>query len=121
MRSRNLTSAIAALALVLAFAAQAAAQAEQEEPVRPAAEGVVNVNTATADQLMLLPGVGATRAQAIIRAREQRPFGAVRELQRVRGIGWSTVQRLRPYLTVRGETTLRTPVSMPSRRSGSGR
>ena len=117
MKSRTLISALLG-ALVLACAAQAAAQrGRSADATRPASAGVVNINTATAEQLSLLPGVGPTRARAIIAAREQRPFRSVRELQRVRGIGWSTVQRLRPYLTVSGETTLRQAVSRPSRRA----
>jgi competence protein ComEA len=116
MKSRTLITALMG-ALVLTVAAQAAAQSRSTDDSRPAAAGVVNINTATAEQLSLLPGVGPTRAQAIIAARERRPFRSVRELQRVRGIGWSTVQRLRPYLTVSGETTLREAVTMPSRRA----
>lgn len=116
MKSHRLLSALLG-ALVLAAASEAAAQAtdDETETVRPAAEGVVNINTATVEQLTLLPGVGPSRAQAIVEARTGRPFRTVRELQRVRGIGWATVQRLRPYLTVSGETTLREPVRMPRR------
>lgn len=105
-------------ACVLASAGQALAQANRtQQPTAPASEGVVNINTATAEQLTYLPGVGPSRARAIIAARDQRPFRAVRELQRVRGIGWATVQRLRPYLTVSGETTLSQAVPMRSSRS----
>lgn len=117
MRTRTLISALVG-ALALAVAVEAGAQARRtEDAPRPAAEGVVNINTATVEQLTLLPGVGPSRAQAIVQAREGRPFRSVRELQRVRGIGWATVQRLRPYITVSGETTLREPVRMPSRRA----
>lgn len=116
MKTRTLIPALMG-ALVIAVAAQAAAQSRSPEATRPAAAGVVNINTATAEQLSLLPGVGPTRARAIVAARQERPFRSVRELQRVRGIGWATVQRLRPYLTVSGETTLREAVSMPSRRA----
>ena len=116
MKSRTLISALLG-ALVMAVAAQAVAQSRSTATSEAAASGVVNINTATAEQLSLLPGVGPTRARAIIAAREQRPFRAVRELQRVRGIGWAMVQRLRPYLTVSGETTLREAVRLPSRRA----
>lgn len=74
--------------------------------------GVVNINTATAEQLTLLPGIGPSRAQAIIQARERRAFRSVQELIRVRGIGRATLLRLRPYLTVEGETTLTRPVRL---------
>ena len=87
----------------------------KEDASRPAVPGVVNVNTATPEQLALLPGVGPTRAAAIIQARENRPFRTVQELMRVRGIGRATLEQLRPYVTVDGETTL----SQPIRRSRS--
>lgn len=79
----------------------------------PAAEGVVNINTATADQLGLLPGIGETKARAIVEHRQRRPFARVDDLVAVRGIGRATLRRLRPYLAVRGETTLSRPVANP--------
>lgn len=80
--------------------------AHADEAVPAAAEGVVNVNTATPDQLGLLPGIGETKARAIVEFRQRRPFARVDDLVSVRGIGRATLRRLRPYLTVRGETTL---------------
>ncbi len=91
--------------------AQATAPAEQ-----PAAAGVVNVNEATLQQLVLLPGVGPARAQAIIAHREQRPFRRVDDLLQIRGIGRVTLERLRPYVATEGRTTLTQPVSGGSRR-----
>ena len=46
-----------------------------------AAEAKVNLNSATANELDALPGVGPTTAAAIVRARATRPFGTVEELQ----------------------------------------
>jgi len=100
----------------LIVATEASAQAERTVTPAAPAEGVVNVNTATANQLQLLPGVGGSRADAIIQARERRPFRAVQELRRVRGIGGATLRNLRPYLTVTGETTLSRRVPRPPRR-----
>jgi len=110
----RITAVIASLVMVLcaAQAAQAYDSSKEDAQPRQASEGVVNVNTATASQLALLPGVGATRAEAIIHARERRPFRAVNELVRVRGIGRATLQRLRPYVTISGETTLRRAIPM---------
>ena len=70
-------------------------------------EGVVNINTATEDELQRLPRVGPSRAQAIValRARVQR-FRAADDLLRVRGIGRASMRRLRPYVTLTGDTTL---------------
>ena len=69
--------------------------------------GVVNVNTASAEQLTLLPGVGESRAHAIVTLRESRGgFKTVDELLDVKGIGDVALTRLRPFVAVKGKTTL---------------
>lgn len=55
------------------------------------------VNTASRDDLMRIPGIGEVTANAII---EARPFGAVGELTRVRGVGAKTLESVQPYLRV---------------------
>jgi competence protein ComEA len=68
--------------------------------------GVVNINTATVDELQLLPGIGEARARAVIALREQRGgFKSVEELLDVKGIGEPGLAKLRPYLAVQGKTT----------------
>ena len=68
--------------------------------------GVVNVNTASATELQLLPGVGEVRAHAILEARERKGgFRSVEELVEVKGIGDAALERLRPFVTVKGKTT----------------
>jgi competence protein ComEA len=63
--------------------------------------GPVNVNSATADQLDVLPGVGPTTAAAIIAHREQHgPFQSVEQLGDVRGIGPAKLDALRGLVTV---------------------
>jgi competence protein ComEA len=78
-------------------------------PPRPVANGVrklqsgdppINVNAATIDDLMRLPGVGPVTAQAIVSARATAPFRTVDDLDRVRGIGPKTLDKLRPFVTV---------------------
>ena len=68
-------------------------------------DGVVNLNTAPAGTLALLPGVGPSKAAAIVGYRARRPFRTVDELVRIKGIGRKMVRRLRPHLAVSGPTT----------------
>ncbi|HET8934975.1 MAG TPA: ComEA family DNA-binding protein [Polyangiales bacterium] len=69
--------------------------------------GVVNLNTATAEELERLPRVGPTRAQAILALRAKlTQFVKVEQLLRVKGIGRATFRKLRPLLTLSGPTTL---------------
>lgn len=73
----------------------------------PVAGMMIDVNTASADQLQLLPGIGPSRAAAIIESRNtQGPFRTVEDLARVRGIGPATVEGVRPYVRIE-------PVSEP--------
>ncbi|MCS6797821.1 MAG: ComEA family DNA-binding protein [Myxococcota bacterium] len=80
-----------------------------EPEAERAAEGVVNVNTASAEELERLPGIGPARAAAILELRQRLGgrFRTVEDLLRVRGIGRATLRRLRPMMVLSGETTLR--------------
>ncbi|WP_297739738.1 helix-hairpin-helix domain-containing protein [uncultured Tessaracoccus sp.] len=61
----------------------------------------VNLNTATAQQLEALPGVGPVTAAAIVAWREEHGgFTAPTELQEVTGIGPKTFSKLEPHITV---------------------
>ena len=68
-------------------------------------DGVVNLNTAPAVVLALLPGVGPSKADAILAYRQRRAFRTIDELVRIKGIGRKMVRRLRPHLAVAGPTT----------------
>lgn len=66
-----------------------------------AAAGPVDLNTATADQLEALPGVGPATAQAILDYRKEHGrFRSVDELLEVRGIGEAKLAALRPKVRV---------------------
>ncbi|MBL8635258.1 MAG: ComEA family DNA-binding protein [Myxococcales bacterium] len=85
-------------------------QAAQATSPQPSGPGVVNINEATADQLERLPGVGPSRAQAIIQFRKTHPFKRPEELQRVKGLGKKSWNRLRPLIALTGPTTLSSSV-----------
>jgi len=57
----------------------------------------LNVNTATMEQLLMLPDVGPVTAQAIVAAR---PIRSVNDLDRVRGIGPKRLEKMRPFVKV---------------------
>lgn len=62
------------------------------------AGGLVNLNTASADGLMSLPGIGPSKAAAII---ANRPYDAVEDLDRVPGFGVKTIEQLRELVATR--------------------
>lgn len=77
------------LVLVLALAAQT-----KKEPL--------DLNTATAEQLEKLPGIGPTTAKAIVRFREKSgPFRRVEDLLAIRGITKKKLEKIRPLVTVK--------------------
>ena len=65
---------------------------------------IVNINTATERELISVPGIGASRAAQIIAGR---PYETVDDLEKIAGIGGKTLESLRPFVTVEGETRKR--------------
>lgn len=69
-----------------------------------AAEGapaVVNINSASIEELDTLPGVGEATAQAIVDEREQNgPFASIEDIQRVSGIGEKKFENLKDLICV---------------------
>jgi DNA uptake protein ComE-like DNA-binding protein len=64
----------------------------REPPPQP-----IDVNAATEAELTQLPGVSPALASRIVAAR---PFAAIDDLARVRGLRRATLERLRPFVTV---------------------
>jgi competence ComEA-like helix-hairpin-helix protein len=62
---------------------------------------VLDPNTAPADSLELLPGIGRTLADRIVAYREVKPFKSEIDLTEVKGIGPKLYERLKPYVKVR--------------------
>lgn len=84
----------------VAVAAPTIEPAPPPEP-EPTIARKINLNSATREELELLPGIGPALAGRIIEHRGTRgPFRRVEDLARVSGIGPRTLERLRPHVTV---------------------
>jgi len=81
-------------------------------PTATQLEGYLNINEASEAQWNLLPGIGPTIAKRLVEYRSQRPFGSISQVRRVKGIGQKKYQKIKQYLSVHGETTLKI-VQMP--------
>ena len=79
-------------------------QDEAEEKARlerEQAAGIVNLNTASKEQLMTLPGIGESRAEDILRYRQESGgFQAIEEIMNVPGIKESAYLKIKDSITV---------------------
>ncbi len=91
---------VVAVVMVASFATTSSAWAD-----KTMLEGVVNLNTATPEELRLIPGVGPARVRNILAYRRAHPFRIVDDLARIKGIGRKTVRRWRMHLAVGGPST----------------
>ena len=98
-----------AMVVVAAMMGLGVGSAEAAAAKKPGKQvtGVVNLNQATAQQLDLLPGVGAKAAQRILDYRKKTPFTRPEELVKVKGFGKKKFDKLKVHLAVNGPTTLK--------------
>lgn len=63
--------------------------------------GLVNINTATKEELMTLPGIGSARAEDIIRYRQESGgFKTIEDIMKVSGIKDAAFQKIKDSITV---------------------
>jgi len=60
----------------------------------------INVNSAAADELQRIPGIGPKLSARIVDERARKPFETVAELRRVYGIGPKILEKIKPFVTV---------------------
>ncbi len=95
---------IAAIAIPLAMGAFYLYKSSRKEFTPGEGALIVNINTATQQELETIPGIGPALAREIIR---ERPYEKIEDLERVRGIGRYKLNGVRPYVKVHGETDRR--------------
>ena len=78
----------------------AAAQPQEDPAAAAATETRIDLNTATEDELISLPGIGPAKAQAIMEYRSRRPFRRVEQIMRVRGVGRGIYRQIRDHVVV---------------------
>ena len=62
--------------------------------------GLININTATKDKLLNIPGIGESKANAIITYRETHGnFKTIEDIQNVTGIGAKLYEEIKAYIT----------------------
>lgn len=62
---------------------------------------LVNINTASKDELMTIPGIGESKADTIIKYREENGnFKSIEDIKNVSGIGESLFEKIKDYITV---------------------
>lgn len=90
---------ILALGLVLPTVAMAKASKKK-------VSGQLNLNTASVEQLDQLPGMSPKKAKAVAEYRKDHPFKSVDELDDVKGFSPKGIEKIKSYVSVKGENNL---------------
>lgn len=61
---------------------------------------LININTASMNDLMSLPGIGEVYAQRIIDYRSSRYFSSIEEIKNISGIGEKTYEKIKDLITI---------------------
>ena len=82
--------------------------AAKDKASGPLLTGKLNINTASAEQIEMLPGLGASKAKAIIDYRSSNGnFKKIEDLENIKGIKEKKVAQFKDYVVFEGETTLK--------------
>ncbi len=87
-----------AIAMPATFSVAATKQPAKQTQIQ---QEKINVNTATADSLSTVPGIGPKKADRILDYRNKNgKFSSIEGLLEVKGIGEKSLKKMRPYLTI---------------------
>lgn len=102
----NGTAIVLAICGTLLFSTASIAQSTaQPAPAQTVAKPVINLNTATVDQLETLPGIGRKTAERILEYRTKNGgFKRIEDLMNVKGIGEKSFLKLKPLIAVPQKT-----------------
>jgi competence protein ComEA len=64
------------------------------------AEGKVNINAATVQELQELKGIGPVLADRIVEYREKHPFRSKQEIRKVQGVGAKTYEAIEDLIAI---------------------
>ncbi len=113
---------ISLLAVCLAIPASAAKGSSKAAASATVSSGVVNVNTASPQQIALLPRVGLKAAQRIVDYRKTNgSFKRIEDVMEVKGVGEKLFVALRSHLTITGPTTLTSKIKSTGMRKNRGK
>ena len=62
--------------------------------------GKVNLNTATLEELLTIPGIGESKAKLIIEYRAKKPFSSIDDIMNIKGISDGVFEKIKAYITI---------------------
>ena len=72
----------------------------KKETTTTEVQSIININTATIEELQTLTGIGESKAKAIIEYREKTPFVKIEDIKNVTGIGDSLFEKIKDNISV---------------------
>ncbi len=73
---------------------------DKNENTKSSVSTKININTASLEELMTLPGIGEAKAKDIIKYREKQKFKTIEDIKEVQGIGDSLFAKIKENITV---------------------